>query len=85
MSGGEWGCDETRFYFEWGLLVRVGVSGGQWGLLVKPVFQPNRLAKSQTKAICFDFCSSGCSAVDDPGDFVLILQPQPAMALLPSV
>ena len=27
-DGGEWGCDETRFYFEWGLLVRVGVSGG---------------------------------------------------------
>ena len=42
------------------------------------MFQSNRLAKSQTKAICFYFCSSGCSAVDDPGDFVLILQPQPA-------
>ena len=45
------------------------------------MFQSNRLAKSQTKAICFDFCSSGCSAVDDPGDFVLILQPQPAFQI----
>ena len=42
------------------------------------MFQSNRLAKSQTKAICFDFCSSGCSAVDDPGDFVLICTTAPA-------
>ena len=32
-DGGEWGCDETRFYFEWGLLVRVG---GEWASPIMP-------------------------------------------------